>query len=97
MTQVAIQTTPGSAASSGCGIAPVSLSGIDFGVPSIGSNVDAVVKHFGAGSPDAKGNLSYASEVPVKEPKEYTVMQSLQYRVRGGVVTTISVSQVTTN
>ena len=97
VTQVAVQANPGGVAPRGCGEAPASLSGIDFGVPSLGSSVDAVVKHFGAGAPSAKGDLSYASEVEVKEPKEATVMLSLQYRVREGVVVTISVSQVTTN
>jgi len=97
VTQVAVQANPSGKAPSGCGDAPSTLTGISFGVPSVGSTVDAVAKHFGTAKPDAKGYLSYASEVSVKEPKDFTVSQSVQYRVRDGVVTICSVSQVTTN
>jgi hypothetical protein len=97
VTQIAIQANPGAIAPKGCGAAPAGLTGVDFGVPSVGAASDAVVKHFGAGRPDAKGYLGYASQVSVKEPKDFTVTQSVQYRLRDGVVTTISVSQVTTD
>jgi hypothetical protein len=97
VTQVAVQANPSGKAPAGCGEAPSALTEINFGVPSVGSALDAVVKHFGTGKPDAKGYLSYASDVAVKEPKDFTVTQSVQYRVRDGVVTTISVSQVTVN
>jgi hypothetical protein len=97
VTQVAVQANPSGKAPRGCGSAPPALTEINFGVPSVGSTVDAVAKHFGTAKFDAREFLSYASEVAVKEPKDFTVSQSVQYRVRGGVVTTISVSQVTTN
>jgi hypothetical protein len=97
VTQVAIQSNASSKAPDGCGEAPVALTGIDFGVPSIGSSVDVVRKQFGTAKPDPRGDLSYASEKVVKEPKEATVTQSLQYRIRNGVVAIISVSQVSTN
>jgi len=94
VTQIAVQSNPGGIAPNGCRDAPTSLIEINFGVPSVGSTLDDVVKHFGPGKPDPKGYLSYATEVAVKEPKDGTVTQSVQYRVRGGVVTTVSVSQV---
>ena len=97
VTQVAVQANPSGKAPAGCGDAPPALTEINFGVPSVRSTLDAVAKHFGTAKPDAKGYLSYASEVAVKEPKDFTVTQSVQYRVRDGMVTTISVSQVTTN
>jgi hypothetical protein len=97
VTQVAIQANPSGRAPKGCGEAPAALTGVDFGVPSVGAALDAVAKRLGAGAPDARGYLSYASEVAVKEPKQATVTESVQYRVRNGVVTTISVSQVTTD
>lgn len=97
VTQVAVQANPSGKAPAGCGDAPSALTEINFGVPSVGSALDVVAKHFGMAKPDAKGYLSYASEVAVKEPKDFTVTQSVQYRVRDGVVTTISVSQVTAN
>jgi hypothetical protein len=97
VTQVAIQANQSGGAPNGCGEAPAILTGIDFGVPSVGTSLDAVAKHIGMGKPDAKGYLSYASEEAVKEPKGTIVTQSVQYRLRNGVVTTISVSQVTTN
>jgi hypothetical protein len=97
VTQVAVQANPSGSVPKGCSTAPASLTGIDFGVPSVGSTLDAVAKHFGEGKPDARGYLGYASEVEVKEPKDLTVIQSVQYRVREGVVTTVSVSQVSTN
>ncbi len=92
-----MQTNPSGMAPKGCGPAPASLTGIDFGVPSLGSALDAVTTRFGKGLPNARGYLGYASEVVEKEPKESTVTQSVQYRLRDGVVTTISVSQVTAN
>jgi hypothetical protein len=97
VTQVAVQANPSGKVPAGCGDAPSALTEITFGVSSVGSTLDAVVKHFGTGKPDARGFLSYTSEVAVKEPKDFTVTQSVQYRVRDGVVTTISISQVTTN
>jgi hypothetical protein len=95
VTQVAVQANPSGKAPRGCGDAPSALIGIDLGVPSVGSTLDAVAKHLGAAKVDTKGCLGYASEVIAKESTEATVTQSVQYRVRDGVVTTISVSQVT--
>ncbi len=46
VTQIAIQTDPGGNVPEGCGSAPSTLAGINFGVPSIGATLDAVVKHF---------------------------------------------------
>ena len=97
VTQVAVQTIASGVAPKGCGVAPAALTGVDFGVPSVGATSDAVIKHFGSGTPDARGYVGYASQVSVTEPKDFTVTQSVQYRVRAGVVTTISVSQVTTD
>jgi hypothetical protein len=99
VTQVAIQANPSGVAPLGCSEAPTSLTGIDFGVPSIGATVDAVARHFGAGKPDARGYVSYASSTPVqgegKGDEDARVTQSVQYRMRDSVVTVISVSQVT--
>ena len=58
--------------------------------------MDEVSAKFGAGKPDARGFVSYASETKTTTPKEMTVMQSVQYRLREGVVTIASVSQVST-
>ena len=97
ITQVAVQSNPTEIIPSGCGAAPAELTRIDFGVPSIGATLDAVAERFGAAKPDARGYIGYASEVAVQQPKEFTMLQSVQYRIRGGKVTTVSVSQVTTN
>jgi hypothetical protein len=97
VTQVAVQANPSGKAPRGCGDAPSTLTEINFGVPSVGSTLDAVAKRFGPPKPDVRGFLSYAGEVAAKEPKDFTVLQSVQYRVRDGVVTIFSVSQVTTN
>jgi hypothetical protein len=99
VTQVAAQANPSGIAPLGCGEAPAALSGIDFGVPSVGATVDAVSRHFGAGKPDARGYVGYASSTPVqgegKGDEDARVTQSVQYRVRDSVVTVVSVSQVT--
>jgi hypothetical protein len=54
-----------------------------------------VAEHFSGDTPDEKICLSYASGLPAKNVPEGTVTESMQYRVREGVVTTISVSQAT--
>jgi hypothetical protein len=95
VTQIAVQDNPGGAAPAGCGVAPVGLR-IEFGIPAVGSTMDEVSAKFGAGKPDARGFVSYASETKTTTPKEMTVMQSVQYRVRESVVTIVSVSQVST-
>ncbi len=95
VTQIAVQDNPAGTAPAGCGAAPVGL-GIQFGIPSVGSTMDEVSAKFGAGKVDARGFVSYASEANTTTPKEMTVTQSVQYRVREGVVTIASVSQVST-
>jgi hypothetical protein len=97
VTQVAVQLNPGVESPRGCAVAPPNLTGISFGVPSVGAGLDAVTKQLGEGKPSARGYLGYGSEVVQTSPKDATVTQSVQYRFRHGSVTVVSVSQVTTN
>jgi hypothetical protein len=93
--QVAVQTGATARVLAACAKAPPALMGVDFGIPSIGSPLAAVTRHFAGGRPNRAGQLSYANEHPAKGSSESRVLQSVGYLFRAGVVTAISVSRVT--
>jgi hypothetical protein len=95
VSEVAVQAGARSEISAQCAAAPAALTGVDFGVPSVGSTLKVVRKHFAGGRPNAAGQLGYASERPAKRSPDSTVLQSVRYLIHAGVVRTISVSQVT--
>jgi hypothetical protein len=64
VTQVAVQANPSAKVPAGCGDAPSALTEINFGVPSVGSPLDAVAKHFGTAKPDPRG----ISVTPARSP-----------------------------
>jgi hypothetical protein len=98
ISQVAVQSNPGGVAPAGCGSAAV-LATIDLGVPGVGTSLADVTKRLGAGKPDAKGFLSYQNErhVAGRGDKDSVTLQTVQYQIAGGVVVTVSVSQVTSD
>ncbi len=95
VTQVAVQADPSGAVPEGCSWAPASLTGVDLGIPSVGSPILGVTRYFGGGKVDAQGYLGYASETSLRGPKKATSTQAVQYRIRRGIVDTVRVSQVT--
>jgi hypothetical protein len=93
--EVAVQAGARAEASAECARAPAALTGVEFGVPSVGSPLSAVIKHFAGGRPNRAGQLGYANERASRVSSESRVLQSVRYLIRAGVVTAISVSQVT--
>jgi hypothetical protein len=79
----------------GCGAARPNLLMPNFDIPAFGSSQQDVLRHFKAGKIDKAGFVSYTSEHAVKGSRDCTRDQTVQYRMRNGVVSAISVSQTT--
>jgi hypothetical protein len=81
VTQTAVQANPSGKVPEGCSSAPSTLTDIHFGVPSVGSSLGAVVKHFGKWKPDSKGYLSYGPDMQLGELND--ALQKMNWRSGG--------------
>lgn len=70
---------------------------LQVGAPGIGSAARAVEDRFGGARPRAPRYLAFESRRPDPASRDFQTSQRLEYRFAGGVVETVSVSQVTSN
>lgn len=94
VTVISIET---SAASSieGCSAAPAGLTGLDFGIPGLGSKLGAITRALGREKPDTANRLKYNSTTASAE--EGSKLQTLTYRLQNEVATGVAFTQASTD
>jgi hypothetical protein len=94
---VTVISIENSAASSieGCSAAPAGLTGLDFGIPGLGSKLGAITRALGREKPDTANRLKYNSTTASAD--EGSKLQTLTYRLQNDVATGVAFTQASTD
>lgn len=79
----------------GCSTASVDV--IDLGVPGVGAKIGEVTAALGEAPGDTSGRFTYEGTAPDPIKPDLTVLQTIDYRTKDGVVDAVSLSQATSS